>query len=619
MAGSTDAPLKTETLREAWAWVLHRVIQRRRSVIAFSLAFKLLSVSLLAPLAAATLRLCLVRWGRASVGNFEIATFFLSPAGLLALVGVGSILLATLYLELAGLLRLLADSRLTWWEAFRSSPGMFPRLVALGLRQLVFYLLLAAPCVAGTGLVYWLLWSDRDLNGLIILRPPVFWWGVGLAGALAAIYGWLALRLFLSWLYAVPTLLFEPRVSVSESLARSVQHSRGQLRRMAGALTSWLLVQAALGTVVLGVLAFVSDVVLHRTGASLATAIMITGAVLAAQALAATFVSMFSNVTLAGVILWLYRLAAGPLRSVEEQEPFRDTTRVTGWSWGVVSGAVLVLATALTTVASFELIRHLELQEDLQITAHRAGATHAPENTVAALKRAIADRADWAEIDVQLTSDNQLVVTHDLDLARVGGGSRRVDQATLAEIQALDVGTLFGSQFAAERIPTLEQMLAAAGDQIRLNVELKPHSHADGDALTRRVIEAIRGAGMLRRCRLCSQSYASLQLARQLEPGLPVGFIVATALGDPTQLEANFLMVESKRATRDLVERARLRDLEIHAWTVNDPNQLAPLLDSGIANLITDDPARMRARLDEIRGLNPIERLLLRARNALAD
>jgi glycerophosphoryl diester phosphodiesterase len=180
------------------------------------------------------------------------------------------------------------------------------------------------------------------------------------------------------------------------------------------------------------------------------------------------------------------------------------------------------------------------------------------------------------------------------------------------------VGTPFGPQFAGERIPTLAEILAAAGDQIQLNVELKPHNKQDAEELTRRVVAALGEAGLVGRCRLCSQSYESLQLARQIEPRLEVGYIVATAVGDTTQLNVHFLMVKSNLATRQFVERARLRNIGVHAWTVNDPAQVAPLLDAGIANLITDDPAKIRSRLDEIHRLHPAERLLLRARHALA-
>jgi len=57
----------------------------------------------------------------------------------------------------------------------------------------------------------------------------------------------------------------------------------------------------------------------------------------------------------------------------------------------------------------------------------------------------------------------------------------------------------------------------------------------------------------------------------------------------------------------------------VHAWTINDPAWLARLLDRGVANVITDDPAAMRAGLQELRGLGTVQRLLLRVRNELID
>src|SRR5687768_1089310 len=141
-----------EQLRTECGWIAERCRRRFRCALSFSLAFKALNLIVLAPLAAVILRLCLQVWGRASVGNFDLAAFFLSPAGLTALICVGGVLLATLYLELSGLMRLLADDRLHWWEAFKSSTHLLRRLIQLGLFQLAMYLLLAVPFLAGIGL-----------------------------------------------------------------------------------------------------------------------------------------------------------------------------------------------------------------------------------------------------------------------------------------------------------------------------------------------------------------------------------------------------------------------------------------------------------------------------------
>src|SRR5262245_35049973 len=115
-------------LRAELGWIAGRCRRRFASAVALSLAFKALNVAILAPLSAAILHFCLTRWGRASVGNFELVAFFVSPAGIAALLGVGALLLASLYLELSGLIRLLADGRLHWWQAFKSSTGLLHRL-----------------------------------------------------------------------------------------------------------------------------------------------------------------------------------------------------------------------------------------------------------------------------------------------------------------------------------------------------------------------------------------------------------------------------------------------------------------------------------------------------------
>jgi glycerophosphoryl diester phosphodiesterase len=599
-------------------WIAGRCRRRLRCAVAFSLAFKVLNLIVLAPLATGVLRLCLSLWGRASVGNFELAAFFLSPPGLAALLLVGSLVVASLYLELAGLLRLLADDRLHWWEAFRSSRQLFPRLVQLGLRQLAMYLAVAVPFLAGVGAAYWWFWSGKDLNGLIILKPPEFWWGAGIAAALLAVYGFAALGLFLRQLYAVPILILESGTSARSALQASAERSRGRHGRAAAALAAWLVAQILFAATILALLGLALDFILDRSGTSIARVVLATSLVLGLQLVVVNLLSVLANISFVGVILALYRQVA-PTGTVSDASLETVGERsLRGMPRGRLLAIGLVAGIAVAAVVSLLSLRGLALHDTLEITAHRAGATAAPENSIAALQQAIIDGADWAEIDVQLTADQALVIMHDIDLARVGGGSRRVDGATLAEIQALDIGTSFGPQFAGEKIPTLAEMLTVAGDRIRLNVELKPHSKADGPELTRRVIAEIRDANMLDRCRLCSQSYESLQLARQLQPQLELGYIVATAVGDPTKLEVNFLMVKGNLATRRFVDRARAHGIEVHAWTVNDPTQVGPLLDAGVANLITDDPARMRQRLEEIRALDTPERLLLRTAHGIA-
>jgi glycerophosphoryl diester phosphodiesterase len=601
-------------------WALQRVRARWPAAIMLVFAVRLLQFIVFTPLAAAVLRLGLLRWGRASVGNFEIATFLLSPTGIAAALALGTLFLVTQYFELAGLLRIFASDRLHWWSALRSSSGLLPHLVAVGVQQLVVYGLLAIPFAAGVGLAYWLFWSASDLNGLIILRPPRFWSGAILAGLCFLAYVLFAARWFLRWLLAVPILCIETGVPVATVLSESERRTRGQLLHLASAIAAWAIMQIILGAVVAGLMRWLFLLALEHDTSSPTTAAVIGGAVVVTNAAVTSLLTALSSLTLAAIVLALYHTASPP--SVDEAasvdadaaEPATGSWLARSLVWTVLAGLLITLS----ILSARSLVADVPLSESVELTAHRAGGLRGPENTIAALTQAISDKAAWAEIDVQLTSDNQIVVMHDTDLARVGGGKKQVGQTTLAEIQKLDVGKPFAARYQGERIATFDKFLATARDQIRLNVELKPHCKSDEEPLTRRVIEAIHAAKMVSQCRICSQSYAAIQMARKMEPAIPIGFIAATSVGDLTKLDVDFLMIKHNLATRDFVDRAHARDIQVHAWTVNDPKLVAPLLDAGVDNLITDDVVAIWQKVEEVRELDPVERLLLRVRHAVS-
>ena len=606
-------------LTKASLWLLDRIRTRWFDLLAFSLAFRVLNLLILTPLTAGLLRIFLTRWGKASVGNFEVASFLLSPTGIAAILLVGSVTAGILYLEMAGLMRLLAYQKLPWWQSLGGPALELPRLCWLGVSQLAVYLVLAMPFLALIGLVYTSLWNGRDLNSLLVLKPPVFWVGAGLTGVLVTCYLLFAGWLFLRWIFALPILLFESRTSLHRALTQSRERTAGQTRVLAIGLLVWALIQVFLTSVSLLMLREFSLWVLHRAGSSLVSVIPATAALITLHGLLLALLSIYGATSFAGLVLGLYKQTdpGSSLNSTFTPTESRKLQVSKGW---LVAGALVGLCAAIEVV-SISTLRNLHLQDHLQITAHRAGAAHGPENTIAALERAIIDKADWAEIDIQRTQDNALIVLHDTDLARIGGGSRQVEKTPLAEIQQLKVGSFRSEpEFSQERVPTFEAFLEAArGQPIRLTVELKPHGKADEEPLANLAVAAITRAGMLDQCRICSQSYESLRIVRRLQPKLKVGWIAANALGDLTRLDIDFLMLKTDLATRPLVERAALRQIDVHAWTINDPAWIAPLIDRGVDNVITDDPARMRARLLEIRGLDMVERLLLRVRNAIID
>ena len=91
--------------------------------------------------------------------------------------------------------------------------------------------------------------------------------------------------------------------------------------------------------------------------------------------------------------------------------------------------------------------------------AHRGASGHAPENTLAAFRRAVSQGVSFIETDLHLTRDAHFVAIHDDTVDRTTGGHGLVNQLTLAEIRRLDAGSWFASEFIGERVPTLVEIL----------------------------------------------------------------------------------------------------------------------------------------------------------------
>ncbi len=96
------------------------------------------------------------------------------------------------------------------------------------------------------------------------------------------------------------------------------------------------------------------------------------------------------------------------------------------------------------------------------VVAHRGASGHAPENTLAAFRRAVELGANFIETDLQLSRDARFVAIHDDTLDRTTSGHGPIHGLALAELRELDAGSWFGPQFAGERIPTLEEILRFA-------------------------------------------------------------------------------------------------------------------------------------------------------------
>jgi len=227
--------------------------------------------------------------------------------------------------------------------------------------------------------------------------------------------------------------------------------------------------------------------------------------------------------------------------------------------------------------------------------AHRGASGHAPENTLAAFRKAVAMGAAFIETDLQLSRDARLVAIHDDTVNRTTNGQGGVHDLTLAELRRLDAGSWFGSEFAGERIPTVEEILEfARKHDVVFYLELKPAGSWGGEHA---LVSALRESKEIARSAVISFDPAIILNIRNLEPTLMTGLLYEGQLPDPiakaVEIGARQLAVRGDLVTPRLLKEAREKDLQVICWTVNHPAHMRLLAEAGVNGIMSDYPDRL--------------------------
>ncbi|KKB08942.1 glycerophosphodiester phosphodiesterase family protein [Devosia chinhatensis] len=232
-----------------------------------------------------------------------------------------------------------------------------------------------------------------------------------------------------------------------------------------------------------------------------------------------------------------------------------------------------------------------------QVQAHRGASAIAPENTLAAFRAAAEAGAKWVELDVALSADGVLVVIHDDRVDRTTSGTGSLGDLTHADLVTLDAGTWFDPRFAAERLPTLEQVIVTLGELgLSANVEIKQHAHHTS---LDRLVDAVRSAIATRRpeTRIMISSFDPdcLKAMAAKEPDLEMAMLWVQLPQDwqaqLAAIPAKTIHMHYKALSIGILEETRKHGIAVRVWTCNDPVQLLSFWDAGLAGVITDNPA----------------------------
>jgi glycerophosphoryl diester phosphodiesterase len=456
-------------------------------------------------------------------------------------------------------------------------------------------------------LVYQSLLSDYDINYYLTVKPPEWNLAILLGGLIAVAWGIYLLWLFIGWIFCLPLLLLK-RISPRLAISRSRDAVQGQRLAIGVRLIAWMVLSAFAAAFSTAAVAAAGDLLISVHVDSMALLILVLSLLFVFSYALGLTVSFFSAALLSLLILKMF-----DQRELRGDDPLPDSYSndpSLSWMPGRHVLAVLMLAALLASIFFVHAqVANLQLENRTEIVAHRGASAAAPENTVAAVERAIESGAQWVEIDVQETADGEVVVIHDSDLKKIGGVPITVAGSTLGELQQVDIGSWFGPEFSDQRIPTLKQVLQLCKDEIRVNIELKYYGAQV--QLEKRVAEIVDAAGMADQVVVMSLSLPGIRKMRQVRPQWTLGLLSSVAVGDIAALDVDFLALNAKSTSRHLIRRIHANGKKVMVWTVNDTLGMSSMAARGVDSIITDEPALGVAVMQQWEQLEPSQRLLM--------
>ena len=290
---------------------------------------------------------------------------------------------------------------------------------------------------------------------------------------------------------------------------------------------------------------------------------------------------------------------------------------------------------------------------DLQ--GHRGARALAPENTLPAFAKALAIGVTTIETDIAVTRDGQLVISHDPalnpDITRGPDGEFLaargpvIAKTDYAELMRYDVGRLkpgtryaglYPSQEPADgaRLPRLEALFAlvrkSGNNQVRFALETKLTPTAPDDTLApepfaRALVDAVRAAGLAERTTILSFDWRTLQVVQRIAPEIGTVYLsaqqrwldnIGASQAEGSAWTAGFRHADHGSVPKmikaaggriwssyfgdldaDKLKEAKALGLTVLAWTVNDPAQIARMMDLGVDGIVSDRPDLVRAEM----------------------
>ena len=250
------------------------------------------------------------------------------------------------------------------------------------------------------------------------------------------------------------------------------------------------------------------------------------------------------------------------------------------------------------------------------VHGHRGARAMRPENTLPAFEYAIVAGVDFLELDMAVTKDNVLVVSHDpiLEAPVCKGPTEKavIHELTLAQLREYECGVgnpNFPKQLAipGTRVPTLDQVFnLARGNNVQFNIETKifadhPELTPSPEEFCRLVLAKVRKHHLESRVILQSFDFRTLHAMKKMDPSIRLSALYTGPPKDfvaiASEAGAGIISPEYRLVTPQQVQAAHAAGVEVVPWTSNKPEEWDQLIASGVDAIISDDPAALIAHL----------------------
>lgn len=604
-------------IRKLFATANRDVRRALQDLFLYDFLFGAIAFAVLTPLVVWLMRQFIATSGDAAIGNLEIAKFLLTPLGLLASGLFAALSCAIVFARCAGMIYIgygaATDRRLAWYTALRLAARRSTRILQASAVFVTTMVATLLPFLVVAALaVKWLL-NEHDINYYLDQQPREFWEAVGIGGAL------LVVATCCMAAVSVPLLCLLPRVLLHDeplrtAIAQSRRLVKGGFFLVATTVLAWLVGWFLVSFVTNGIVYQLGWIVIRVAEHNLAWLLLALAAL--------TSLSILLNAVITfgwlaqGCLLATHLYVMGCARQGSEPSlPVDSGTELSNHRKGITTRTALLISAALlvllTPAVAWSVLNSIQFEDHVEIAGHRGASSSAPENTLSAFRQAIQDGATFVEMDVQLTVDGVLVINHDADMMRVAGSPLVICKSTFEELRKVRIPNPHAADGAAERIPTLGEVIDLTKGKIKLIVELKSYE-ADPKKLVAEVLRTLEDRDMLSQSVVMSLEYAEVREVKQRNPKVTVGFVTSAAIGDLSELRTDFLAVSMAQATEALIAATHGRGRKIYVWTVDDPESMGDVIDRGADCIITNRPATLVEVLHSRSKLDSAQRFLLR-------